>query len=81
MELDRKNTQRILLIVAFGVILFWALLNLSNVIDILGTAVGFLSPFLIGLALAFIMKVPMKKIEHFCSSAFPTKRIIRKHRK
>lgn len=64
MELDRKNTQRILLIVAFGVILFWALLNLSNVIDILGTAVGFLSPFLIGLALAFIMKVPMKKIEH-----------------
>ncbi len=64
MDLDRKNTKRILLIVAFGVVLFWALINLSKVFDMFGTVVGLLTPFLVGLALAFIMKVPMKRIEH-----------------
>ncbi len=64
MELDQKNTKRILLIVAFGVVLFWTLINLSKVFDMLGTIVSLLTPFLVGLALAFIMKVPMKRIEH-----------------
>ena len=68
MELDRNNTKRILFIVAFGVVLFWILLNLAKVFDLLGTVVGLLTPFLVGLALAFIMKVPMKRIEHLFES-------------
>lgn len=65
MDLDRKTTKQILLIVAFGVTLFWVLLNLSKIFDILGAVMKLLTPFFIGLALAFIMKVPMKHIEHF----------------
>ena len=46
-----------------GVAFFWALQNLSTLAAALGWALGVLSPFLAGGAIAFILNVPMRAIE------------------
>lgn len=64
MELDRKNVRKILGIVAFGILLYWALQNLP----VFGAGVAFvlrlLLPFTAGACMAFILCVPLRFIEN-----------------
>lgn len=64
MELDRKNVRKILGIVAFGILLSWALQNLP----VFGAGVAFvlrlLLPFTAGACMAFILCVPLRFIEN-----------------
>lgn len=63
MKLDKKTLQRLGLGLA-GLILFaWCLDNNKVVFRLLGTLVGMLAPFLIGLVIAFILNVPMHALE------------------
>ena len=63
MKLDKKTLQRLGLGLA-GLILFaWCLDNNKVVFRLLGTLVGMLAPFLIGLVIAFILNVPMRALE------------------
>jgi len=58
-----KQFVRSLVIVGFGVTLFWVLFNLSNIINYFHWMIGVLSPFILGVLLAMILNVPMSAIE------------------
>ena len=63
MDWNREQIKQRLLVVCGGVAFFCALQNLSAVAGALRWALGVLSPFLAGGAIAFILNVPMRAIE------------------
>ncbi len=63
MQWNRKTVRLLFALVAFGVLLFVGLQNLGSVIRFVQIGIRLLSPFLIGLCLAFILNVPMRAIE------------------
>ena len=63
MEFNLKTMKPFFLLVAFGVLLYWGLQNLSFLSSILGAVLGLIAPFLLGGCIAFILTVPMKRIE------------------
>ena len=60
MELNAKNIKKILLLSTFAIVLFWAVQNLSQVIAAGRYVLNLASPFLIGLAVAFVLSVPIE---------------------
>lgn len=68
MELDKRTVRKILLIITFAVLLLVCLQNFSGVLSFFGWVFRLLSPFLMGLCIAFILNVPMRFIE---SKLFP----------
>lgn len=68
MELNRKTVRKILLIITFAILLLVCLQNFTAVMSFFGWLFGLLSPFLMGLCIAFILNVPMRFIE---SKLFP----------
>lgn len=63
-ELDKKNVKKIILIVAFGVILYWTLQNLETVGNAIGFVIQLIFPFILGLALAFLLNIIVNLIEN-----------------
>ncbi len=63
MDWNREQIKQRLLVVCGGVAFFCALQNLPAVAGALRWALGILSPFLAGGAIAFILNVPMRAIE------------------
>ncbi|MBE6897725.1 MAG: AI-2E family transporter [Ruminococcaceae bacterium] len=63
MEFNQKSIKTLFGLVAFGVLLFWALQNLSLLGSICSTVFSLILPFLLGGCIAFILNVPMRKIE------------------
>jgi len=63
MELNRQNMRKILFIAAFSIILFLGLQNLDSVARGVKSVLGLLTPFLIGIAMAFLLYVPLEFIE------------------
>ena len=63
MELNRKNVRKILLIITFTVLLLVGLQNFTSVIAFFSWIFGLISPFFMGLCIAFILNVPMRFFE------------------
>lgn len=63
MEQDKGNLKKLIWVVAFGILLFWALQNIAELSVLLGVLLGLIMPFLVGLIIAFILNVPMRFIE------------------
>lgn len=63
-ELDKKNVKKIILIVAFGVVLYWTLQNLETVGNAIGFVIQLIFPFIMGLALAFLLNIIVNLIEN-----------------
>ena len=63
-ELDKKNVKKIILIVAFGVILYWTLQNLETVGNAIGFVIQLIFPFILGLAIAFLLNIIVNLIEN-----------------
>lgn len=63
MDLNRRNVKKILFIVACAIVLFLGLQNISNLYTFGKVVFSLLSPFLMGLCIAFILNVPMRFIE------------------
>lgn len=72
--MDKKMKQNFLL-VAFGIILFAAVMNLKEVLSFLENIVGIFFPLLIGVILAFILSVPMNGIKRILIKAFSRTRL------
>ncbi|WP_010237653.1 AI-2E family transporter [Clostridium arbusti] len=83
MELNRKNMRNILIVVVIAILLFWGLQHLSTVSYFFNTIFGILTPFLLGLCIAFILNVPMKVIENniFPANAKDKKAIYKKFKR
>lgn len=63
MEFNRKNIRTLLFLITFTVILLAAAMNIGAVWQAVLKVVGFLSFFLIGLSIAFILNTLMAQIE------------------
>lgn len=63
MKLDRRTVRTILLIITFAVALFTAAQNLGAIYGAVRTVWGVFSVVITGLALAFVLNVPMKLFE------------------
>ncbi|MBQ7383674.1 MAG: AI-2E family transporter [Clostridia bacterium] len=66
MNLDKKTTFKIMLIIFSSILFTVAIANLGVVAAGIGKFLGVLSPFIIGLCLAFILNIPLKLIEEKC---------------
>ena len=63
MEWNIKNVKRIMLIIAFAILLFLGLQNLSMVLSFASSLLQLLAPFFVGFGIAFILNVPMRFLE------------------
>ncbi len=63
MNQDKFPTKRILGIITFALLLYWALLHPSQVGAILSGLFALVSPFVLGFAIAFIVNVPLRGLE------------------
>ncbi len=75
MELNKENIQKIIGIVAFGVGFYWLLNNLTGVGDFIHRFFRLLFPFILGSVIAFILNIPMTKIENFIKKKCKKKKI------
>ena len=63
MDLNRKNMQKIALLILFTVLLFVGLQKFNYILSGCKTLLHLIMPFLIGGALAFMLNVPMRFLE------------------
>ncbi len=63
MELSKKTVKRILLIITFTVLLIWGLYNHELLLKYLGDLYSLISPFVIGLCIAYIVNVLLRPVE------------------
>ena len=64
MKLDKENTRQILKIVIIAIIVLVALINIEPVWNVVKTTLSILSPFIWGLAIAFILNIFMTLYEN-----------------
>lgn len=63
MNLDKKDVRKIMLIIAFAILLYVGVQHMDIVFGFLSWLAGPLTPFIIGVCLAFYLNIPMKAIE------------------
>lgn len=64
MGLDKKNTRRIIFIVITGVVVYWILQNIGVIWTAIGKLMNILSPFILGIGIAFILNVIVNLVEN-----------------
>lgn len=68
-----KLSKNRLIIIILGLIVFYlSMNNIATVTDYFGRVISFFSPFILGAAIAFVINVPMAKIENFLFRKVPT---------
>lgn len=65
MELNKTNMKKLMILIAFGIGLFWLLESISTITDFISHVFKLLFPFIMGGIIAFILNIPMSKIEVF----------------
>lgn len=63
MGLDWKQIRQWAAVVACGILLYWGLNHLEVIGSVIGGFLGIISPFLVGAAVAFILRRPLARIE------------------
>lgn len=69
MQLEKKTVKTVLGILCGSILFAWCLVNYQVFFGLLGTVVSLASPFLLGLALAFVLSVPVGAVERWLFSA------------
>lgn len=68
-----KEMHKWIVLVLAGVLAFWGLNNLELIFDFIGNIYRVFSPFILGGVLAYIMNIPMMKMEKLIKAAVPDK--------
>lgn len=63
MELNRKNMKRYMLLITFAMLLYWGLHNAGQFAGVIRALFKLLSPFIIGLCLAFVLNLLLCPLE------------------
>ena len=63
MNLNKKNTKQIMFLIVFAALMLWIVFNYKMFIDLVGFIIGLLTPLIVGMIIAFIINIPMKKLE------------------
>ena len=64
MELNRRTMKRIILIITFALLLYWVLTHPEQAFGMASRVVSVLTPFLLGLCIAFFINVLLRPVEH-----------------
>jgi 2-dehydropantoate 2-reductase len=80
MELNKENIKKIILIFFAAIAFSFALNNVNDVLKFLGILLSILAPFIFGLAIAFVLNVPLSFLERtlFSSVRHPILRRIKR---
>lgn len=68
MELNKRNMKNLMILIAFGIGLFWLLDSIPKITSFFFQVLNLLFPFILGGVIAFILNIPMTKIENFIKS-------------
>ncbi len=66
-EFNKQNIKKILLIITYTILLCFALINFKFVLNVIGYILNLLKPFIFGFCIAFILNIPLSKIENIIS--------------
>ena len=72
---DKEEIKKWMFLILFGVISFYLINNISVVFNLLKTILNVLFPFILGGSFAFILNIPMTKIETFLLKKIKNKKI------
>lgn len=64
MQISKETKKHLMQVIAFGILLYCGIQNFNVVVAAFRFVMGIIMPFLIGGVIAFILNVPMKKIEN-----------------
>ncbi|MGV8906325.1 MAG: AI-2E family transporter [Acetobacterium sp.] len=64
-EMSEKTFRTYILLIAFGICLLVALLNIKYLFGFLGVFISIITPVLIGLGIAFVLNIPMSFVEKY----------------
>ena len=68
-----NEMKKWIVLVLIGVLAFWGLNNLELIFDVLGNIYRVFSPFILGFVLAYVLNIPMMKVEKLLKKAIPDK--------
>lgn len=68
-----NEMKKWIILVLVGVLAFWGLNNLELIFDVLGNIYRVFSPFILGFVLAYILNIPMMKVEYLLKKVIPDK--------
>lgn len=63
MELSKKTMKRLMLLVIFTLLLYWALTHTARFAQLLGELVSLLAPFLLGSCIAYVINLLLRALE------------------
>lgn len=63
MTFDKKNVKATLFIVFVSILFFWGIQRIDAITDFFAMIIAAAKPFIVGGAIAFVVNVPMRKIE------------------
>lgn len=63
MEFNKSNIKKILLIITFAAFVFWLASNYTVALSLIKVIISVISPFIIGLCVAFIINVLLRQLE------------------
>lgn len=70
LEFNKKNTKRVMLIILFTLLVYWGLHNAAQLVGLIKSLLKLLSPFIIGLCLAFVMNLLLCPLERAWDDIF-----------
>lgn len=65
MELNKRNMEKLMILITFGIGLFWLLDSIPAIWGFICHVFNLLFPFILGGIFAFILNIPMSKIENY----------------
>lgn len=68
-----NEMKKWIILVLIGVLAFWGLNNLELIFNVLGNVYRVFSPFILGAVLAYVLNIPMTKMEFLLKKAIPDK--------
>ncbi len=74
MELSKKTVKRIMLIITFTVLIIWGVYNHKILFGYIGDLYSLVSPFVIGLCIAFVVNVLLRPLERLWMRLFGNKK-------
>ena len=63
-ELNKKNIRKILLIITYTILLCFAIIKFDVLLNVLGYILNLLKTFIFGFCIAFILNIPLSRIEN-----------------
>lgn len=72
--LKKENMKQWINLIVIAIVLYWIVNNMTLIGDILSRLLHVLTPFLLGVVFAFILNIPMTKIEHSLSKIMTNKK-------